>query len=222
MNQGSRRRTLHRFEQNREAARIYEPSASSGRKFERQDRLFGEDMNARPKQMLKTLTIILAAIFTVAVATGLPGARFSASAQEDSGKASATPTPEPTFDVDAAIAKLREEIKGKENEPAETVFKNIQSFKGVPAARILAIMRFGFSRSLGVDCTHCHTPDNFGAETKEEKQIARDMMKMAGTISNDLLKNMKSLGGRRAVVNCTTCHRGAVKPATNLPRKRGS
>jgi hypothetical protein len=55
--------------------------------------------------------------------------------------ASAQTLPTPAvFDQAAALAKLREQIKGKEREPAETVFKNIQlpMFKGSPAARVLA------------------------------------------------------------------------------------
>lgn len=61
------------------------------------------------------------------------------------------------FDQEAALAKLREQIKGKEREPAETVFKNIQIFKGRPAGQLLAIMQMGFSRSLGINCTYPKT-----------------------------------------------------------------
>ena len=121
------------------------------------------------------------------------------------------------FDQKAALAKLREQIKGKEQEPAEKVFKNIQITKGFPAGRVLAIMEFGFSRSLGVDCTHCHTPGNWASETKSTKQIARDMWNMQAKINGELLTNIEGLKDRRAFVNCTTCHRGDVKPATNLP-----
>ena len=164
---------------------------------------------------VRTTAIIIFVFTALGITSLLPLPHRSVFAQQE--KATATPTPEPDFDQTAAVAKLRKEIKGKENEPAETVFKNIQNFKGVPAGRILAIMQFGYSRSLGVNCTHCHTPDNFAAETKPTKQIAREMHNMAATINNELLKNMKSLGERQAIVNCTTCHRGDTKPATNLP-----
>jgi len=131
--------------------------------------------------------------------------------------AAATPTPETAFDRDAAIAKIRESIKGREDQPAGEVFKNIKNFTRMPAGRILGVMQMGFSRSLGVDCTHCHTPDNWASDEKAAKVIARDMQTMAAKINGDLLKNMTSLGGRQAIVNCTTCHRGNVKPATNMP-----
>lgn len=120
------------------------------------------------------------------------------------------------FDQAAALAKLRESIKGKEKDPAETVFKNIQLLKGVPAGNLLRIMELGYSRSLGVDCTHCHTPDQWEKEDKTQKQTARDMAGMMKTINTDLLKNIKNLGAN-PIVNCTTCHRGDTKPALNLP-----
>jgi hypothetical protein len=133
-----------------------------------------------------------------------------------------TPTPLPAaFDQKAAIAKLREQIKGKENEPAEMVFKNIQTpmFKGSPAMRLLAVMELGYARSLGVSCTHCHVPENWDSESKPQKQIARDMAAMMARINGELLPGIKNLGVATPTVNCTTCHRGEIKPATNLPAK---
>lgn len=121
------------------------------------------------------------------------------------------------FDQAAALAKLRESIKGKEKQPAETVFKNIQTLKGRPAGQVLAIMEFGYSRSLGVTCTHCHTPDKWEDEGKPTKQITRDMAAMAAKINGEMLKGIKNIN-EKAVINCTTCHRGQVTPATNLPQ----
>lgn len=129
-----------------------------------------------------------------------------------------SPTPAAAFDQAAALAKLREQIKGKENEPAASVFKNIQMLKTAPAGRLLAIMEIGYSRSLGVNCTHCHVPDKWESEEKPQKQIARDMVAMMGRINGDLLKNIKNLKSENPTVNCTTCHRGEIKPALNLPK----
>jgi hypothetical protein len=133
--------------------------------------------------------------------------------------ASPTPTPAPSteFNQTDALAKLREQIKGKETEPAEKVFKNIQILKGVPAGRLLAIMEMGYARSLGVNCTHCHVPEKWEAEDKPQKQIAREMWAMMGKINTELLKNIKNLKSESPTINCTTCHRGQVKPALNLP-----
>ncbi|HEV7698902.1 MAG TPA: c-type cytochrome [Pyrinomonadaceae bacterium] len=136
--------------------------------------------------------------------------------------AQSTPTPTPaskaTFDQAAALAKLREQIKGHEQEPGEKVFKNLQMpfFKSGPAARLLAVMEMGYARSLGVDCTHCHVPEKWDADEKPQKQITRDMAGMMARINGELLKGIKNLKSENPTVNCTTCHRGEVKPALNL------
>ena len=115
------------------------------------------------------------------------------------------------------VADVRKAIAGKEQQPASQVFKNVKMLTNVPAARLLAIMNTGYGKSLGVSCTHCHIAGEWDREDKPQKQIARDMSAMAGTINNQLLKNIANLKGPSPVVNCTTCHRGQVKPALNLP-----
>jgi hypothetical protein len=118
------------------------------------------------------------------------------------------------------VAEIKKQIAGKENQPAETLFKNIQLFRGLAAGRLLMVMQMGFSNSLGVSCSHCHVGGEWEKEDKPQKQIARDMMKMVGTINNDLLKNIQNLKGPNSIVNCTTCHRGQVKPALDLEQPK--
>jgi Photosynthetic reaction centre cytochrome C subunit len=122
-----------------------------------------------------------------------------------------------SFSQEQALAQLRAEISGKENQPAEQVFKNIQLLKGMPAARLLAVMEVGYSKSLGVNCTHCHVAGQWEKEEKPTKQITRDMSAMAKAINTEYLQKIKNLKNPNPVVNCTTCHRGQVKPALNLP-----
>ncbi len=112
---------------------------------------------------------------------------------------------------------LRKQIAGKEEQPANEVFKNIRFMNRTTAGRLLNVMDFGFSRSLGVSCTHCHVPGEWEKDEKPQKQIAREMSAMAGTINRELLPNIKNLKTDVPVVNCTTCHRGQTKPALNLP-----
>jgi hypothetical protein len=121
------------------------------------------------------------------------------------------------WDQAAALADLSRKIAGQETKPAAEVFKNIQILKSMPAGRLLRIMELGYARSLGVTCLHCHVAGEWDKDEKPTKQIARDMINMANTINSDLLKNIKNLKGPNSVVNCTTCHRGQVKPALNLP-----
>jgi hypothetical protein len=129
----------------------------------------------------------------------------------------APPKDSVTLERDRYVAEVRQSIAGKETLPAQQVFKNIKMLTDVPAGRLLAIMNVGYGKSLGVSCTHCHVPGEWDREDKTQKQTARDMSKMAATINNDLLKNIPNLKGPNAIVNCTTCHRGQVKPALNLP-----
>jgi hypothetical protein len=165
----------------------------------------------RKYQRKISLVLVIAAFVFFGIAELTDSHRFVA--------AQVTVSPTPEFNQADAIAKLKEQIKGKEQEPAEKVFKNIQSMKGVPAARLLAIMEFGYARSLGVSCTHCHVAEKWEAEDKNTKQIAREMSAMVGKINGELLKNIKNLKSPTPTVNCTTCHRGQVKPALNLPAK---
>ena len=111
------------------------------------------------------------------------------------------------------IAELEKKIAGQDNKPAEEVFKNIQTFKGIPAIRVLRVMEFAFGPALGVDCAHCHLTDQWEKDDKEPKQTARKMWTMQPKI-NALLK--ETIG--KGTVNCTTCHRGQIKPALNLSK----
>ena len=164
------------------------------------------------KNQRRMALVLTFAAFAVFGFVQFDGARRFVAAQ------TTTPTPTPAeFNQAAAIAALKAQIKGKEQEPAEKVFKNIQMMKGVPAGRLLAIMEMGYARSLGVNCTHCHTPEKWEAEDKPTKQIARDMAAMVKSINTELLKNIKNLKSATPTVNCTTCHRGQIKPALNLP-----
>jgi len=120
------------------------------------------------------------------------------------------------FDQDATLAKLKTRIAGSESKPAGQVFENIELFKQVPAERLLRIMEMGFSKSLGVKCDHCHDTSNFAADSKDEKKIARQMFRMVGEINGNQLKKIEGLKSKDPVVNCTTCHRGEKKPATEM------
>lgn len=120
-----------------------------------------------------------------------------------------------TVDVDSLVAAVQERVAGREAEPAEAVFEDIRILKGVPAGRVPMIMKFGFSRSLGVDCTHCHDVDDFASNARSEKQVAREMWAFSAQV-NELLRSVPGLDSEQPVVNCTTCHRGDTKPATNM------
>jgi Photosynthetic reaction centre cytochrome C subunit len=108
-----------------------------------------------------------------------------------------------------------ERIAGRETEPAERVFKNIQIpwFKSRPAGLLLAIMNRGYSAALGVNCTYCHVAQDFASDEKRPKLAAREMAALHRMINEQLkqMKNLKSAPDDRAI-NCSTCHRGGVSP----------
>jgi hypothetical protein len=165
---------------------------------------------------LAVIALLVIAVFAVSRATDTSIAT-RVSAQTSPTPVPVIAVPAAPFDQAAAIAKLKEQIKGRENELAPVVFKNIQTMKNTPAGRLLAVMEMGFAKSLGVNCTHCHVPDKWEAEDKTQKQTARDMSAMVTTINKELLRNIKNLKSEMPIVNCTTCHRGEIKPALNLP-----
>ena len=116
---------------------------------------------------------------------------------------------------DAAVQEILKQIAGHEQEPAEKVFKNIQleQLKKTPAARFLTIMNVGYSRALGVACSHCHVETDFSSDDKRPKRAAREMAAMHRSI-NEQLNKMQNLQPKPqgTFINCTTCHRGAVDP----------
>jgi hypothetical protein len=115
------------------------------------------------------------------------------------------------------VEEVLASIAGREQEPAGEVFEDVEAFAGVPAERFLRIMDRGFGRSLGVSCTHCHTPDDWAASDSTAKRVARQMVAMSRQINEELLPAVEGIRSERPVVNCTTCHRGQPKPATSLP-----
>lgn len=114
---------------------------------------------------------------------------------------------------DAFVQKILKQIAGRETEPAEKVFKNVQWLKTTPANRFLLIMNRGYSRALGVSCTHCHDENDFSSDSKRPKKAAREMQVMHRNI-NEQLSKMQSLdpANPQHVINCSTCHRGAINP----------
>jgi DNA-binding transcriptional regulator YiaG len=114
------------------------------------------------------------------------------------------------FDQRQKLAELNKQIEGREQQPAEQVFKNIQTLKGVPAKRLPLIMN-AYTRSLGVPCSYCHAVDQWEKDDKPAKQAARDMMRMVA--------NMKTVAAG-ASVSCSTCHRGQPHPDSRLPEAK--
>ncbi len=92
---------------------------------------------------------------------------------------------------------------------AEQMFKNIQALKGLPAAQVAPIMSY-MQNALGVTCAFCHVNDSeFEKDGRKAKEDARNMIKMTLAI------NQAHFNGRTEIT-CNTCHRGQVRPASQL------
>jgi len=116
------------------------------------------------------------------------------------------------------VNEINEMIKGRENENAEVVYKNLKYIKGFKAGLLPLIMN-KWSIALGVSCGHCHEIGSWELDTKPEKEIARKMAGLSPVIS-DYLKTIKELKNPNPIVNCATCHRGQLKPALEVSAGR--
>ncbi len=161
------------------------------------------------------LSALCSIAFSAQAATAVPVA--SAAAVPIAAPAPKLTSEEAAAEREKYVKEVRASIAGHEKEPAETVFKDIKILKGVPAGRLLAIMNFGYGRSLGVSCTHCHTAGEWDKSDKPQKEIAREMSRLSKTINTELLPKIANLDSKQPAVNCTTCHRGEIKPALDLP-----
>ena len=114
----------------------------------------------------------------------------------------------------AIIDSLLGTIKGRENEPAGTVFKNVKLLKAMPAAEFLRTMNEQYGRGLGWTCSNCHVAGRFDDDTKKNKRLARQMQAMTDYINGPQLGlgSMKELDAEFDRATCVMCHRGNNEP----------
>jgi hypothetical protein len=105
--------------------------------------------------------------------------------------------------------------------------KNLQVLpKDMPPRALVATMR-SFAQGLGVRCQHCHVYKgtnaddlnayDFANDEKEEKKIARVMLKMVMS-NNEVLKDVGDPAPAGELkVSCYTCHRGEKHPVSKKP-----
>ena len=162
----------------------------------------------------RVLLLIIVCVAAAYQQTFTSGSRQQAAAVTPPASAQAQAAT--TQEVNDRFARqFLERIAGREKEPASKVFKNMQlpGLKDVPAANLINIMNLGYSRALGVRCTHCHVEQDFSSDEQRPKRAAREMAAMHRAI-NEQLGKMQNLEIRPEdrFINCSTCHRGAVNP----------
>jgi hypothetical protein len=94
----------------------------------------------------------------------------------------------------------------KGNDPAGSLFKNVQVLKDVTGDRFMAGMQ-SMRANLGVKCTACHdvAGKDFASDKKKNKERARRMIRMTAEI------NQRTFNAQ-PVVTCWACHRGKEEP----------
>ena len=77
------------------------------------------------------------------------------------------------------------DIAGKEDQPAGTVFKNVQVLKDMPAGKFVTLMDSTWGRALGRNCTDCHVANQWSSDSLGRKKTARMMAGMVEAINNE-------------------------------------
>jgi Photosynthetic reaction centre cytochrome C subunit/Tetratricopeptide repeat len=143
-------------------------------------------------------------LLRLASITWLGVAAFSAAAASPASAQNRPPAPAPPG-------------AGMQEEPR---FKNLKVLPKDIARPQLGELMQGFARSLGVGCDHCHMGESmetmdWASDDKDEKAIARAMMRMVRSI-NEGLDQLPKTDHERTPITCETCHRGLAAPPRPL------
>lgn len=98
-------------------------------------------------------------------------------------------------------------------------FTNLQVLpEDITRDSLIAVMR-SFSFATGLRCEGCHVQTDsatfsfdFALDDRENKNIARYMLRMVNRLNEDLLGGLPERDGPRVLVECKTCHRGLNRP----------
>ena len=116
---------------------------------------------------------------------------------------------------------------------ANPELENLQVLpRDITREQLLATMR-SFTRGLGVRCNHCHVVTatepkevlDFPSDAKEEKRVARVMLRMVNEINGTWMHRVEEAEGEHVdasappelKVVCWTCHRGKTEPEAPPP-----
>jgi hypothetical protein len=80
----------------------------------------------------------------------------------------------------------------------------------LPANTNIPEVMGSFRAALGVQCTFCHLAGDFASDENAKKNMARNMLRIAGDINANFQDG-------KVHVTCYTCHRGAAVPKTEPP-----
>jgi hypothetical protein len=148
--------------------------------------------------VLRFVVVALACAGALVVISNLRAPQASTKADDFAALYSALGMPAP---VQGPAAEAQEKT-------VEQVEKNIKVLNGMPASQIVPVMNY-FAASMGRRCNFCHVNNNgqwdYAADTKPEKNTAREMVKMVLDVNKTTFKGEPQVG-------CYTCHRGRNNP----------
>lgn len=102
-------------------------------------------------------------------------------------------------------------------QPAQEEPENLQVLpKDWTRPQVINVMQ-AFTAALGVGCNHCHVmsqgaPPDFASDDKEEKEMARAMMRITTDLNTKLPVEFGIPANELTRVQCITCHRGVPEP----------
>jgi tetratricopeptide (TPR) repeat protein len=99
-------------------------------------------------------------------------------------------------------------------------FENLRVLSDTIPQRELIDLMAGFTRALGVRCTHCHVGEegaplstyDFPNDEKPTKRKAREMLRMVQAINGQHLAGLDDRADPPVRVQCVTCHGGRTTP----------
>ena len=113
----------------------------------------------------------------------------------------------------AYVAQVMASIAGREDQPADQVFKNVQVLKNLTAGQLVQTMDKEYGRAMSWNCTNCHrlaNQGNWASDTSAGKKRARFMQQMQNDINGSELPKLYPKDTPK--VTCATCHRGYNEP----------
>jgi hypothetical protein len=114
------------------------------------------------------------------------------------------------------VAQMKQQIAGKDSQPAGQVYKNVQLLKDAPAVGLLNTMD-AYGRALSVNCTFCHIANQWDSDSLRAKKTSRIMIGMVNAINTEQLSKLPAgRSGNTPRIGCTTCHRGNQQPGNAL------
>jgi len=111
------------------------------------------------------------------------------------------------------INKVLASIKPDEDRRADSVFKNLKIMRGVRARVLVSTVMYNWSHALGVSCNHCHDTNDWAADTKIQKDIARSMVGIQSKIHRTILDSViMHYENHTPHLSCLSCHHGQAIP----------